>query len=757
MHRVVYRDVVGAAVRPDGLRLSAAGLSAELAEAFQESLGYDATLTPPQSEALRAGILRDRAHFIVSTPTNSGKTLIALMRIFERALTVGGRYVLVVPLKALAEEKVEELRALSRAIWKCSGRTIDVGVSTGDYQLTEDFPDSPPQTGQVLVCTPERLEVILRNPANVRWSRSVDTFVLDEFHLLGDKTRGARFETLVTRILCLCPKSSIVALSATFGPLERLRAWFAGGGLPVNVVDSDFRYPALERLIVCTDDKDQYILDLARQLDELPEASLLIFVYRKSDAESLAKCLGEEVFGPERVASYHSDLALEARRGISRQFRDGSIQAVVATTSLKMGVNTPATHVIVRDTVFHGSGRLPLSDLLQMIGRAGRGARKGTGVVLCTQLEDPERYVAELLSGVLSPIRPQLIRSIPDRSPQVNGVRPVRSAILSEIAFRREVPSPDLVGFLARTYSGLWHPIVQRDVQEHLTYLESSKLIYRVENSEATFAPSRLGRTVSYAGLSAETGAVLGAFLRGLIQLGQSGEREQQNRSLLQRLSAIDFLFLAVGSFEVRDKLLRVGRNDVRWTRVQEVLERLSPEDKPLVNLWREPESTGYPTRRLLATLRFDEAKETPREQDQVFRRLMTTAVMLFGYSRGQGLGAVQRDFGVAAGALERDLKPTVTWILNGLAQICSSKKCYKLEFLALRIFELIEDLMIGAQLGKLVSVRGFGRRSAEKLIAAGVRDLSDPRLISAEALAGLGLARKQVSVVIKTVRRGQR
>lgn len=758
MVEILYQDTVGARDRAPGIRLSEAGLDEELARALASVNGGDIILTPPQEEALRRGLLHENAHMLIAAPTNSGKTLIALMRLFHRLLSRGGRFVYIVPLKALAEEKTEELRAIASALQDEGGRTISIAASTGDYRLTEDFLDSPPPGGEILVCTPERLEVILRNPDNAAWAAAVDTFVLDEFHLLGEGHRGARFETLVTRILSTCPGSTVLALSATVGGIDKLTEWLGSRGVPVEVIESTYRFPQLTRVLARTNDKDGYILDLAHRLACNEGFRLLAFVYRRSDAERLAARLAE-VYGQAEVTFFHAGLSLEARRELSAQFKGGVLRAMVTTSSLKMGINTPATHVVVRDVSFFGTGQLVPADVLQMIGRAGRGDAPGTGIVLCSEGENLARYETVFRSGELQPIPPQLIplqnprfrRTIPQAA-----LDPLRSAVLSEIARCGETSVDQVVAFLGASYSARWHRVRAREIQDCLSYLEAAKLVYRVENRAAALGATKLGRTTAYTGLSAETGGMLGGFLRALIQLSQKVDVMPGGPSLLQRLTPTDFLFLCAGCFEMRDRLVRIGTAQRRWEHVQGVVERLPPEEKPLVNLWRHPESGEHPTRRLLSSLKFDVATQDAQAQQQVFQQLMTTSVMLLEHAQGRGATS-EVEYGVTQNEIEGRFVPTIIWLLNGLAQICSSRRCYRLDFLAIRIYELIEDLTLGASLGKLMAAPGFGRGSAEKLVRAGIRDLSDPRLTTAEVLTSLGLGRQQVATVLRTVRRSRR
>jgi replicative superfamily II helicase len=387
--KILYEDLIGAATRPAGQRLSQLDLPSPLGDALITRMCSDVVLTPPQEDALRQGVLTDMAHFLVSAPTNSGKTLISLLRIFSRLLRTGGRYVYVAPLKALAEQKVRELRELAEQIFVMGGSKIDVRISTGDYRISEDFLDSPPdEAAEILVCTPERLEVMLRNPDYRAWAASVDTYVLDEFHILGQQNRGARYETMVTQLLQNCPGSCLLGLSATIGSLDEVSRWLSQGNYPLRLICSAFRAPRLRRRLVQVADKDTWILEQAMSVLAVPDRSLLVFVYRQNDAVRLAKRIATS-FGKEGAAApFHSALPLQVKNEALQAFHSGRTRVLVCTTSLALGINSPATEVIVRDTVFYGFGQLQATDILQMTGRAldpgegkvTKGSRSG-GVV----------------------------------------------------------------------------------------------------------------------------------------------------------------------------------------------------------------------------------------------------------------------------------------------------------------------------------------------------------------------------------------
>jgi replicative superfamily II helicase len=755
---VLYEDVIGSPKRPQGPRISSLGLAEPLTKAVIAFLGGDFELTPPQTEAIERGVLVANRHFLVSAPTNSGKTLIALLRIFHRALLAGGRYIYVVPLKALAEEKLTELEVVAKLISNAGGREICIGISTGDYLISEDFPDSPPpDTAEVLVCTPERLEVLLRNPEASQWANSVDTYVLDEFHILGDGNRGARFETLVTRLLLNCPSSTLLALSATFGSVDLVGKWLGGSSGSALVVTSTYRYPRLHRQLVCDHDKDGYVLDVAAQVGREDDRSLIVFVYRKSDAEKLAKRIGEVIHAPALVAAFHSGLSLVRKRNLAGAFRDRRVKILICTTALAMGVNTPATDVIVRDTVFHGHRRLDMSDIQQMTGRAGRGTREGHAIVVFSDNEEWSGLASAMRDREVPPIEPQLISrarfSITRRRHEGNGtVGRLATTVLAYVAAQKSAALNGLVGFLSRTYSGTCSPVSASEVSVAVRALESDKLLYQIENSDATFAATRLGQTVSFTGLSADTGAMFGAFLRALIGLSEKQREKDPNaENLLRRLTDLDLLVLCLASFETRDLLLPKLR-DEQLRELEEHLELLPPSEKPLVSLWRDSGSTDYPTRRLLATLRF-----TGETEARTLWRLLRTGAMLREHARGRELDDLMSIYGAYEGDIEGRLKPTVIWLLHSLAQICTGDRCYKLDFIALRAYTLMQDLAAGGSLGRLLAVDGIGVKSIEKLTSGGVRRFEDLATVQPEELLAMGLVKRQVSAIRRVVARHSR
>jgi replicative superfamily II helicase len=249
---------------------------------------------------------------------------------------------------------------------------------------------------------------------------------------------------------------------------------------------------------------------------------------------------------------------------------------------------------------------------------------------------------------------------------------------------------------------------------------------------------------------------MLGAFFRALIRLSEKhSEADGKRRDYLRRLTAMDLYFMTVASFECRGFVpsrISAGRR----TEVEAYIENLSPEEKPLINLWRSAESDCYPTRRLLSSFRFPRADD-PKSQETQFYRVMLTAMVLDLHARGHSLDELAQKYRFDTGVLESGLKSAATWVLHCLAQICNPERCYNLNFLASKAYEQIEELSFGSNLGKLLAIKGVGRKSVQTVLDAGIKDLDGLRGIPSADLVSLGLKFSQARKIVRHVARTSR
>ena len=183
-------------------------------------------LTPIQEKAVEANLLKDKS-LLLCAPTASGKTLVATMAI---ANTLGkSKATYLVPLKALANEKYNEYKALlENTEYKVVQSTGDIDSDSG-YLANYDL----------LILTTEKLDSLLRH--KVSWINEVRTVIVDEIHLLNDPTRGPTLEIILT-LLKNFIKPQIVGLSATIGNPEELAKW-----LEADLVQDDWRPVELKK------------------------------------------------------------------------------------------------------------------------------------------------------------------------------------------------------------------------------------------------------------------------------------------------------------------------------------------------------------------------------------------------------------------------------------------------------------------------------------------------------------------------------
>src|SRR3989344_5460019 len=175
-------------------------------------------LRPSQVKAIKAGLFKDK-NLLVCTPTASGKTLVAELAALNALFHDKGKVVYVVPLRALAMEKMKD--------FKRDYPNIKITLTSGD----RDSDDSYLERFDWIVTTSEKLDSLLRH--KVPWLQSIKVVIVDEIHLLNDLGRGPTLEVLITLLRELLPKAQIVGLSATIGNPKELASWL-GAALVID-------------------------------------------------------------------------------------------------------------------------------------------------------------------------------------------------------------------------------------------------------------------------------------------------------------------------------------------------------------------------------------------------------------------------------------------------------------------------------------------------------------------------------------------
>lgn len=475
---------------------------------LQQDWGID-RLHPPQAKAIPS-ILAGR-NTLVAIPTASGKSLLAYMGMVKR-LSEGherSKAVYIVPLKALAMEKYEELKEIATAL----GLTVGLGI--GDATAEAKNIDEC----NILVCTSEKLDSLLRHRAEL--VADVCCVVADEFHLMNDGTRGPTLEINLTRLRHIKPDAQIIALSATVGNSPQLATW-----LDADLIQSDWRPVALEyatfhdfhveprKIQSPSEEGKTAALSPPRDLIGLKshpvwsvvsdgldqDAQVLMFVGTRRSAQSEAKNLAKRVRkrlvkeDPERlekleafaghlagrsqsnlaeqlsaclssgVAFHHAGLTNAQRKDVEAAFKSGLLVALTATPTLAAGVNLPARRVLVRDLKRWDDGMsrpLPVMEVRQMLGRAGRPKydTKGEAWVYCKGTDGWEVADAVADRYFFGPIE--------DITSKLASEPALRMHLLASIATGGLVHKGSLEHFFSSTFLGASLPPSQ--LRERLT------------------------------------------------------------------------------------------------------------------------------------------------------------------------------------------------------------------------------------------------------------------------------------------------
>jgi ATP-dependent DNA helicase len=499
--------------------------SPDTVKALLGSLGYD-SLYPPQEKAMAAGILNGRS-LLVTTPTASGKTLIAMMAI-ATILQKGKKAVYLTPLRALASEKASDLKALE-GIDLGIGRQPRVMVATGDY----DSSGKELAFGDVIVLTNEKMDTLFRH--GVEWLDEVGLFIADEVHLIGDRERGPTLEMMLTRIRKLYPDVQIVALSATVSNADEISDWLSCALVesqwrPTKLVEGVYEYGSVRmgdgKTFRVQPSGASAPVDLA--LDAIDGGGqVLIFAETRKRASSLATKAAEGVYkrldkrtkelaaraageilekGDDSeltrtlahlmgkgVAFHHAGLAPSSRKIVEESFKVGTVKLLTATPTLAAGVNLPARRVVVASILRYDSeygGNVPISvmEYKQLCGRAGRPKYDTFGeaiiVVESTATSGDEIYDHYIL-GTPEPLRSQLA-----------GDRAIRFHLLSTIASVPGMKKQEIMDVFANTLFARQYrnATVQFKVESALQYLESEELI-RARNGR--YMATEFGKRVS--------------------------------------------------------------------------------------------------------------------------------------------------------------------------------------------------------------------------------------------------------------------
>jgi len=373
--------------------------------------GRGLALYPAQEEAVLELTLE--RHLVLSTPTGTGKSLVAVAA-HAIALAQGARSYYTAPIKALVSEKFFELVHLFGA--------ENVGMVTGDSSVNPDAP--------IICCTAEILaNIALRKGADA----DVDSVVMDEFHFYADPERGWAWQIpllLLTRARFVLMSATLGDVSAITADLERRTgrevARVTGVTRPVPL---HYRYamtPVQETVEQLLADglAPVYIVHFSQAAAvERAQALASVRVASREQRDAIAEAIGGFRFSTgfgqtlsrlvrSGIGVHHAGMLPKYRRLVEQLAQQGLLRVICGTDTLGVGINVPIRTVLLTGlTKFDGARMRHLSarEFHQVAGRAGRAGFDTAGEVVALA---PEHEIENARSAAKAGDDPKARRKV---------------------------------------------------------------------------------------------------------------------------------------------------------------------------------------------------------------------------------------------------------------------------------------------------------------------------------------------------------
>ena len=328
---------------------------------------------------------------LIIAETGSGKTESCMIPIFNRIAKEEMKPIAVLyitPLKSLNRDM------FSRLLWWSEQLDLDASVRHGDTTQHERKlqVEHPPH---LLITTPEQLNAMLVGEKMLEHLKNVKCIVVDEIHETIESKRGIQLVLALERLRRVCKEPQIIALSATVGSPERA-AKFIFGDRKFSIVNAvsmkrleisvEHPYPnaedriAAEKIFV-----GEAVVARLRKIHDLilKSRSTIMFTNTREAAELLSSRL--RVYDKELLHDvHHSSLAKEVRIKAEKEFKEERLKALIATSSLELGIDIGAIELVIQ----YMSPR-QVSKLIQRVGRSGHSMEKiSKGIILAGEGDD---------------------------------------------------------------------------------------------------------------------------------------------------------------------------------------------------------------------------------------------------------------------------------------------------------------------------------------------------------------------------------
>ena len=491
-------------------------LSNDIKTIINTAYPYIKEFNPAQKAVIESGYLEDKSNYIISIPTASGKTVLGILPALKTILN-GGKAVYAAPLLSIQNEKVKEFKAFE-----------EHGIKVGKH----------PSNSDLSVMVFESFDALTRFSWNVL--REVDTLIIDEFHMIGEYSRGPTLESAITRAKIINPSLRIIALSATLKNIDEIEQWLDG-----KTVEHDYRPVPLNKEVLDaemfnTKNKNDVIVKIvekaikdnsqalsfvstrrfteslatyvAKKIDKKTTkeqkhkfkqvADKLLEVPKKKGSLPTTTCLKLAEAAEKGVVFHHAGLFNEQKEIIEDEFRNGNILMITATPSLMYGVNLPSKYVVIRDHTrwtSNGPASIPVFDYEQMSGRAGRPQYDDVGYsyLVAKTMDEAFDLEARYIDGEIELTNSKLI----------DNKDAIYKQIIAQIASSLSKNLDDLNDFFGKTLYGFQmknNPSMSMFAQDSLNWELESALEFLLQNGIIRATPEGL-KTTDFGNLIAKS------------------------------------------------------------------------------------------------------------------------------------------------------------------------------------------------------------------------------------------------------------
>ncbi|GFU32706.1 activating signal cointegrator 1 complex subunit 3 [Nephila pilipes] len=476
---------------------------------------------------------------LLGAPTGSGKTIaaeIAMFRVFNEY--PGSKIVYIAPLKALVRERIED--------WKIR---FQQQLGKNAEELTGDVtPDAAAiARADIIVTTPEKWDGVSRSWQTRNYVKAVALIVIDEIHLLGED-RGPVLEVIVSRTNFISSHTQrnlrVVGLSTALANASDIGHWLAIKDVGLYNFRSSVRpvqleihvsghhgkhycprmaqmnKPTYQAIQTHSPDKPALIFVSSRRQTRLTAVDLISYLVagtnhqqwvhmEESEMRSIVDLIRDQnlkftiAFG---IGLHHAGLHERDRKIVEELFLHQKIQVLIATATLAWGINLPAHLVVIKGTeYFDGKVQryvdFPITDVMQMAGRAGRPQFDTTGVAVVLVHDIKKNFYKKFLHEPF-PVESSLIKVLPEHlnAEVVAGTIGSKQQCLDYITwtylFRRLLQNPTYYGLESLEGEQI-NVFLSSLINQCLGTLAQAGCLV-VDDDERTVSPTVLGKIASY-------------------------------------------------------------------------------------------------------------------------------------------------------------------------------------------------------------------------------------------------------------------